>query len=316
MSDPIMSVHDVVYPRLRAPDLDRMEEFLVHFGLERAARTKRALYMRGAGTHHHVHVTELGEPGLIGFAFLAKDRRDLERLAHCPGASQVHEVDEPGAARRVTLTDPNGFVVEVVHGIETAPRARPGSLPLNLGARVERERVAKRTSRGPSRLLRLGHLGINTPDIDGTFDWYHRHFGLLKSDVVALGGTEFVQFCRCDRGPAVTDHHTFLIARARSDRPTFNHAAWEVCDLDDIWLGHEVLAQNGHHHHWGIGRHTLGSQIFDYWRDPWGHIHEHFTDGDLLDASYQAGVYGPEGAGSQWGPEIPADFGQPLDEPA
>ena len=32
----------------------------------------------------------------------------------------------------------------------------------------------------------------------------------------------------------------------------------------------------------GVGRHVLGAQVFDYWRDPWGHVLEHFTDGDLL----------------------------------
>lgn len=316
MPDPAINVCDVVYPRLRAPDLDQMEAFLVAFGLERAARTERALYMRGAGPHHHVHVTERGEPGLVGFAFLAADVRDLERLARAPGASVLHTIDEPGGGRRVTLTDPHGFVVEVVHGIETRTPDLPDSLPLNLGARLERERAVKRTPRRPARIRRLGHLGLNTPDVEGTFAWYHRHFGLLKSDAVAFGGTELVQFCRCNRGATVTDHHTLLIAQARSPRPSLNHAAWEVCDLDDVWLGHEALAERGHRHHWGVGRHTLGSQIFDYWRDPWGHVHEHFTDGDLLDASHRLGVHGFDDAGSQWGPQIPPDFGQPLDETA
>jgi catechol 2,3-dioxygenase-like lactoylglutathione lyase family enzyme len=310
-------VHDVLYPRLRVPDLERMEQFLADFGMERAARTPRALYMRGAGTSHHVHVTEHGEPaGLIGFALLARAAGDLERLSRCPGASAVHALDEPGGGRRVTLTDPNGLVVEVVHGVAVLARPAADSLPLNLGERVERRRAVKRTARGPARIRRLGHLGMNVPDVDATFAWYHRHFGLLPSDVVAVAGTEFARFCRCDHGAQVTDHHTLLIARAWSDRPSFNHAAWEVCDLDDIWLGHETLAQAGHRHHWGVGRHTLGSQIFDYWRDPWGLIHEHFTDGDLLDASHHAGIHDPLGAGSQWGPEMPADFGQPLDDPA
>ena len=155
-------------------------------------------------------------------------------------------------------------------------------------------------------------LGINTPALEATFAWYHRHFGLLRSDGVALGETEFARFCRCDRGTRVTDHHTLLLAPAAAGDARLNHAAWEVCDLDDIWLGNEVLAARGHRHHWGVGRHTLGSQIFDYWRDPWGNIHEHFTDGDLIDASHRPGVHGPELAGSQWGPQMPPDFGQPL----
>ena len=32
-----------------------------------------------------------------------------------------------------------------------------------------------------------------------------------------------------------------------------------------------VLAARGYPHAWGVGRHILGSQIFDYWRDPFGH---------------------------------------------
>ena len=37
-------------------------------------------------------------------------------------------------------------------------------------------------------------------------------------------------------------------------------------------------------HEWGIGRHLLGSQLYDYWRDPAGFILEHWTDGDLMTA--------------------------------
>ena len=29
----------------------------------------------------------------------------------------------------------------------------------------------------------------------------------------------------------------------------------------------------------------MGSQVFDYWRDPFGHELEHWTDGDLLTAA-------------------------------
>jgi catechol 2,3-dioxygenase-like lactoylglutathione lyase family enzyme len=313
MSEPIIKIRDIAYPRLRVPDLDRMERYLVDFGMTRAARTPEALYMTGADPGGHpLHVTERGEPaGLVGFALLANDARDLDRLAACEGASAVHDVDEPGGGQRVTLTDPHGFVVEVVHRMDTATADVAASLPLNLGKRVERQRVVKRIPHRASCIRRFGHLGINTPDVNGAFDWYHRRFGFLKSDVVGIGGMALAQFCRCDRGLAPTDHHTLLFALAPSGRPSLNHASWEVCDLDDIWTGHERLAAQSHRHHWGIGRHTLGSQIFDYWRDPWGLVHEHFTDGDLLDASHEPGVHEPDAAGSQWGPQMPPDFGQP-----
>ena len=53
---------------------------------------------------------------------------------------------------------------------------------------------------------------------------------------------------------------------------------------------------------WGIGRHILGSQIFDYWQDPWGDKHEHYCDGDLFTADEPTGVHAvSREAMAQWG---------------
>ena len=46
---------EFAFPRMEAPDLDAMEEFLTHFGMVRAERTPDSLYMRGADSHHHLH---------------------------------------------------------------------------------------------------------------------------------------------------------------------------------------------------------------------------------------------------------------------
>ena len=69
---------------------------------------------------------------------------------------------------------------------------------------------------------------------------------------------------------------------------------------------------------WGIGRHYQGSQLFDYWRNPFGQTHEHQTDGDMFDNTFptrelnvkvdEAGL-GKEMAESQWGPAISNTFG-------
>ena len=56
-----VKVSDIAYGRLRAPDLDVMEEFLTRFGMRRAERTNTALYMRGTDPSHHIHVTEKGD---------------------------------------------------------------------------------------------------------------------------------------------------------------------------------------------------------------------------------------------------------------
>src|SRR5437016_12319050 len=111
-----IKVADMAYGRLKAPDLDLMEEFLTRFGMARAERTATALYMRGTDPNHHIHVTEKGEPKFVGFAYYAASEDDLGRLAKTSGASAVEEIDEPGGGKRVRLTEPNGYQIEVVNG--------------------------------------------------------------------------------------------------------------------------------------------------------------------------------------------------------
>ena len=50
----------------------------------------------------------------------------------------------------------------------------------------------------------------------------------------------------------------------------YNHSAYEVVDVDALGMGQRVLREQGYKHAWGIGRHILGSQLFDYWNDPCG----------------------------------------------
>jgi hypothetical protein len=62
---------------------------------------------------------------------------------------------------------------------------------------------------------------------------------------------------------------------------------------------------------------VLGSQIFDYWRDPAGDKLEHYADGDLLTADIPTG-WSRLTASSlyQWGPPVPSDFEKPALTPA
>jgi len=113
-----IKVRDIAYGRLRAPDLDVMEEFLTEFGMSRAARTNDALYMRGTDPDHHIHITEKGDTGFVGFAYNAASEDDLKRLSKLSGASGIETVDEPGGGKRVRLTEPNGYQIEVIWGQE------------------------------------------------------------------------------------------------------------------------------------------------------------------------------------------------------
>lgn len=309
MVEPIIKVRDIAFPRFQAPDLDRMEAFLSDFGMQRAARTERALYMRGTDPPHHVHVTHLGEPAFLGLAFHAAGRADLDTLAAASGAA-VEPLDEPGGGEVVRLRDPDGRQIDIVHGIAALPalplRVHP---PLNTGAGRARVGMLQRVEAGPSQVKRCGHAALKTADLDALWPWYRRHLGLLVSDDFFIDGPEqpLGRFVRCDRGPDPADHHVLLLVQAGEIK--LGHVAWEVADFDDLMVGHDRLATAGARHYWGIGRHILGGQIFDYWKDPFGFTVEHWTDSDLLDAGVPAGAHHVlAAAGSQWGPPPPPDL--------
>ena len=308
----MIKVTDLAYVRLRAPDLDQAETFLTDFGMVCAARTPTALYMRGTDPQHHIHITELGEPGFVGVGLQAASAGDLDVIAGAPGASAVEAIDEPGGGRRVRLTDPNGIAVEVVHGIEAvAALTLPPARRVNVGSERRRLGATQDVQRGPAHVKRLGHFVLLVNDFRETEAFYHSHFGFVNSDEVYLGEREQVlaAFMRCDRGAEYVDHHTFLALGA--GMVELNHVSFEVQDLDDLMAGHEHLAGRAYEHRWGVGRHIVGSQIYDYWRDPWGRVHELWTDGDLFNDSNPTGAVPVEieGPASHWGPPPPGPFG-------
>ncbi len=304
---PVIKVTDIAFGRLRSPDLDVAEKFLTDFGMVRSARTATALYMRGTDPDHHLHVTELGAPAFLGFAYEAASEADLVTVSKLPGASAIEPTNEPGGGKRVRLRDPHGIGIEIVHGIE-----KLAPLPVEVGIlntgteKFRRKGELCRLPGGPSRVKRIGHGVLMTSDLPKTLGWYRETLGFIGSDDVYAGDTKNVigSFNRCDRGDEYVDHHVFFCMQGPKNG--LNHLSFEVQDFDDVMTGHEYLAERGYEHIWGIGRHVLGSQIFDYWKDPWGRVHEHWTDSDVLNvASGSNLITAEEGLNSQWGVAAP-----------
>ncbi len=95
------------------------------------------------------------------------------------------------------------------------------------------------------------------------------------------------------------------------DKTGLNHLSFEVQDIDDVVHGpRATCAQFGKYEHmWGIGRHLLGSQVYDYWADPWGRVHEHWADSDRLNVENGSNLLSAEEAlVSQWGEPPPEKF--------
>ncbi|HZT52461.1 MAG TPA: VOC family protein [Stellaceae bacterium] len=307
---PAIKVTDIAWGRLQSPDLDLAEQFLTDFGMVRAARTSKALYMRGSDPNHHLHVTELGEPRYIGLAYYAANEDDLAKVAALPGASGIEHMDEPGGGKRVRLRDPDGYQIEVVHGLEPVAPLPLVRNPLNLAEdRTRRAGDLNRLKRGPAQVMRMGHGVIMTRQIRKALEWYRGTLGFLPSDEVYRDDPNEIvgSFNRCDRGETFVDHHVFFCIAG--ERTGLNHFSYEVRDIDDVMMGHEHLRAKGYKHMWGIGRHHLGSQVYDYWSDPWGRVHEHWTDSDRINVHHVPSLAkAGEGTRGPWGDPAPREF--------
>lgn len=198
---------------------------------------------------------------------------------------------------------------------------------------------------GPPEILRLGHVVMCLPvgPHQKMMQFLSDTFGMLVSDAAEINippgaehavppqlfdalqqceSTMMAQFMRMDRGDDYTDHHSVFVLPLMDPRAAqsdgrldaqLSHVSFEVFSMDDVMRGHTSLRarqKEGRRYAlaWGVGRHVYGSQVYDYWHDPYGHVHEHMCDGDQVDASFGPNVYdlstlGPNGA-NQWGPTV------------
>ncbi len=281
----IIKVEDIAHFRFAVPDLDAMRRFLTDFGLEFEVADGR-LYAFGTGPAPYALAAEVGAPQFLALGLRAASLEDLERLARAEGVP-VEDLEAPGGGRVVRLADPDGRPVEVVAG-QTLRPDRTAVIGVARNDAVSKRRLENlvRLTPGPSHVQRLGHAVLSVRDFALAEAWYKARFGMLTTEAFeAASGRPMGAFLRCDRGERPSDHHSLALV-ALPSAPGFLHAGFEVADLDDLMLGHTHLQAAGRYAHVrGIGRHILGSQVFDYWNDPFGNEFEHWTDGDLLTAS-------------------------------
>jgi hypothetical protein len=175
------------------------------------------------------------------------------------------------------LTDPNGLLVELCAGrapLELLPpraRLRP---PAGASVRLE-----------PARVRRIAHAVVATPRLADTTRWFNSTLRLIPTDGLYVGTPDnpLGLFSRLDRGEEPVDHHVVFVLRGQNAGS--HHLSYEVGDVDDIFVGHDHLRRQGSYEHVrGIGRHALGSQIFDYWMSPFEQMHEHWYTTEQMNA--------------------------------
>jgi len=308
--EPIVCVDQIGYVRFAKSDFASTKRFFTDFGLVLAHESDERLLYRGSGSAPYIYIAEHAPaPAFIGSGFVAANRADLDELARATG-QRVAPIDRPGGGECVHLTDPLGFAVDVVFGIEpVAPLpTRTEPLPLNTPFAKPRVNLPQRPPLEPTAVARLGHCVIQTPRFAEVAAWYMRHLGLIPTDVLCLpDGRPALAFLRTDRGSTPADHHTVVVGTGTKNG--YLHCAFEALDIDSVAQGQQMLKAGGWRHAWGVGRHLLGSQLFDYWHDPDGFEVEHYADGDVFDASHPTAYRVLDRGGLwQWGADLPGDF--------
>ncbi|KAL3460087.1 Glyoxalase/Bleomycin resistance protein/Dihydroxybiphenyl dioxygenase [Aspergillus heterothallicus] len=302
--------------RYQHPDLEMIHQFLVDFGLQVALRTDHEVWYKGYGPDQYVYYARKGTKKFLGGAFYAASWDDFQKTSKLPGAGLIEQLkDAPGGGFLVTVTDPEGYPVNVVWGqeeVQPESTFSPEKVVLNFPQEKPRIREFNRFETGPAAVYKLGHFGLCTQKFEEQLKFYTSTFNIVPTDFVYIEQDghriPVTAFMHLDLGKEPVDHHSFFLS-ANPKRAHVHHSSYEVHDFDAQQLGHQWLTEKGYRPAWGIGRHVLGSQIFDYWWDISGNMVEHYADGDLVNAETPIG-YMPAGEDSLavWGPKVPGEF--------
>lgn len=305
-SAPLATASGLTYLRLARRDLNATSRFLEDFGLRLLQQAPDSQSFGAIGGSGPAVILERHKRDrFLGFGVRLGRAADLNAL-HDSDLSTRYSPD----GTNLCVRDPDGWMVHAEVSEYNGADGHEGVGPVNSPNLKERLNSVVPPRAGPAPVYRLGHVVLGVRDIEKSISFYQQYFGMRVSDFLFLSKDDtrpFQAFLRFDNGLLPCDHHSLALVEA----PVLGllHSAFEVLDFDAVAAGGHYLRRRGHKHVWGIGRHTLGSNIFDYWRDPGGDLFEHFCDVDQFDARMSAGYHLlHRDSHHQWGPELTADF--------
>ncbi|RLL94967.1 hypothetical protein CFD26_102412 [Aspergillus turcosus] len=287
-------------------DINKARQFLEDFGFQEVKRAGGETYYRGTGSEPFVYCARQGDKDEFGgAAFTVESEQDLEYAYQTlPGASKITEfTNAPGGGRYVTFRDPiDNFPFHLIYGQKLLDDIK--AFPqLKFNFPTEKYRPGNSFQR-----FEKGHFGMCVTNFAKAFEFYTTRFNFKPSDLVYdENGRDITTFLHLDRGPEKVDHHCFFFFEGPKSH--VHHSSYETHDFDTQVLGHDWLRHKGYENCWGVGRHVMGSQIFDYWFDTSGFILEHYVDGDLVNDEQPINRTRASSASLHvWGPDLPPSF--------
>ncbi|HEX9465354.1 MAG TPA: VOC family protein [Alphaproteobacteria bacterium] len=307
-----MSVHSLLGYTLRVPDVPAGKRFYEDFGLVAREYGDRLGFRVADGDAEPVSLVEGRGRRLhhVTFGVAPAEAKPLQQRLEAKGHKLIDAPKAEGnAVFAVRDPDDNMVVVKTCQKTDFLARRRAGIAKATAGFSRE---AAIRGCPPRDRAVhpwRLGHVLLFSPDVGRQIAFYTDAMGMKLSD----RSGDIIAFIRV---PGGSDHH--VIAFAKSDRPGFHHASYEVGSMDEVGYGAVRMLGKGWKNGWGFGRHVLGSNFFHYVRDPWNSLAEYFFDIDYIadDAAWEARDWPAEDSLFLWGPDVPPDFVQNFDAAA
>jgi catechol-2,3-dioxygenase len=281
---------------LQVPDLALALDFYQDFGLVDTSTGEVASVACEGRDQEQILLREGAEKRLQAATFTVVPGSLDELAARLAAAGHPAVEGLPAREAGLWVRDPDGLLLQFIEAEPAGWREYPAR-PRNFDGRAERIDDARWLEVAVPLPRRLGHVIKFTPDMAATEHFYLEVVGLKLSDRV----DGVLSFWNHGLGG---DHHLF--GAIASSHPGLHHASFEVADFDEIGMGAQRMAEKGHHIQWGLGRHTFGSNLFNYIQDPWGSWVEYFADMDVITSDWEGRTW--EAPPAIWGPPLPPPF--------
>jgi catechol 2,3-dioxygenase len=272
---PVSSLRSV---ELGTPDLEGSVDFYTRvWGLDVVAEAGGTIFLAATGDDFHVlELKRSARAELRKMTFRVRSSEELKSLFYKAQAAGCEVLREPGAAdapsggQRFVIREPQGSVLEFVHG----DRRKQGGIVAN-------------------RPQRLAHVNINSAEIEVLSSFYQDVLGFRLTD-----RSKLMAFLCCN-----ADHHAVVLAEAPVNG--LNHVAFLMPDLESVMRGSGRVVDQGYPIGWGVGRHGPGDNVFAYFVEPQGVVIEYTAEVLQVDDSYrfrgpQDWVW-PPGRTDHWG---------------
>lgn len=299
-----MPVLGLIGYTLEVPDLDVGVRFYTDAGLTAETETDRVLLRCRDSDRPAVILVRSSGPMRLHHVCLRAEALDkIKDLVPLHGGSVVAS-PEGCESEGIWVRDPHGIVFNLIDCDAPIEAIAEPPFSINAPGRVVRVRQSAMLPVNNYQQVqprRLGHVAMFTPDVVASVNFVCQALGMGLAD----RAQDIVAFCCAKRN---SDHH--VLAFAKSPGIGIHHASFQVADPDEVGRAGNALAEKAGKGHWGFGRHTIGSNFFNYIQDPWGSWLEYYSDMDFIDdhALWKPTNYGMEDAMANWGPPVPSDF--------